>query len=109
MQQERSGHKEKEREEMVVVEGGVTTALQNYGKLVEATELADVVLVVEGERFPVHRLMLTAWSEYFRGLLVMRSEEEEGEEEDEDKERDPGRLCPSQIKEEEQTEVWESV
>jgi len=42
-------------------------ALQDYGKLVEAPELADVMLVVEGERFPAHRAVLAARSEYFRG------------------------------------------
>jgi hypothetical protein len=30
---------------------------EDYGKLVEAPELADVVLVVEGERFPVQRVV----------------------------------------------------
>jgi hypothetical protein len=30
---------------------------EDYGKLVEAPELADVVLLVEGERFPAHRLV----------------------------------------------------
>ena len=44
-------------------------ALADYGKLVEAEELADVVLVVEGERFPAHRAVLAARSEYFRGLF----------------------------------------
>jgi hypothetical protein len=27
---------------------------EDYGNLVESPELADVVLVVEGERFPAH-------------------------------------------------------
>ena len=50
-------------------------ALQDYGKLVEAPELADVVLVVEGERFPAHRAVLAARSEYFRGLLLSGMQE----------------------------------
>ena len=39
--------------------------LRNYGKLVGDGELADVVLVVEGQRFPAHYAVLTAQSEYF--------------------------------------------
>ena len=45
-------------------------ALENYGKLLENGSLADVVLVVEGERFPAHRGVLAAQSEYFRGLFL---------------------------------------
>jgi hypothetical protein len=52
--------------------------LGDYGKLVEAPELADVVLVVEGERFPAHRLVLAARSEYFRGLLLSGMQEGSG-------------------------------
>jgi hypothetical protein len=40
--------------------------LGDYGKLVEDGELADGVFVVEGERFPLHRNVLAARSEYFR-------------------------------------------
>ena len=40
--------------------------LGDYGKLVEDGELADGVFVVEGERFPMHRSVLAARSEYFR-------------------------------------------
>jgi hypothetical protein len=45
-------------------------AFQNYGKLVETPELHDVVWVVEGGRFPAHRVVLAAQSEYFRRLLL---------------------------------------
>jgi DNA-binding beta-propeller fold protein YncE len=48
---------------------------EDYGKLVEAPELADVVLVVEGERFPAHRNVLAVRSEYFRGLLLSGMQE----------------------------------
>jgi hypothetical protein len=49
-------------------------ALENYGKLLEDDTLTDVVLVVEGKRFPDHRGVLavlnTAQSEYCRGLFL---------------------------------------
>jgi hypothetical protein len=43
---------------------------QDYGKLVEDGALADVELVVDGERFPAHRGVLAARSEYFWGLFL---------------------------------------
>jgi hypothetical protein len=45
-------------------------ALENYGKFLEDGTLADVVLVVDGERFPAHRSVLAAQSEYFRMLFL---------------------------------------
>jgi uncharacterized membrane protein YgcG len=54
---------------------------EDYGKLVEAPELADVVLVVEGEHFPAHRNVLAARSEYFRGLLLSGMQEGSGQQE----------------------------
>jgi hypothetical protein len=54
---------------------------EDYGKLVEAPELADVVLVVEGERFLAHRNVLAARSEYFRGLLLSGMQEGSGQQE----------------------------
>jgi hypothetical protein len=42
---------------------------QDYGKLLD-DGLADVVLVVKGERFPAHRGVLAARSEYFWGLFL---------------------------------------
>jgi hypothetical protein len=48
---------------------------------VEAPELADVVLVVEGERFPAHRNVLAARSEYFRGLVLSGMQEGSGQQE----------------------------
>jgi hypothetical protein len=43
---------------------------QDCFKMVGDSELADVVLWAEGERFPAHRGMIAARSEYFRGLLL---------------------------------------
>jgi hypothetical protein len=34
------------------------------------TQLADVVLMVEGDRFPAHRCVIAERSEYFKGLLL---------------------------------------
>ncbi len=45
-------------------------ALEDYGKLVEDGALADIVLVVDGERFPAHRGVLAARSEYFWRLFL---------------------------------------
>jgi hypothetical protein len=55
--------------------------LENYGKLVGASELADVGLVVEGELFPAHRAVLVVRSEYFRGLLLSGMQEGCGQQE----------------------------
>jgi hypothetical protein len=54
---------------------------EDYGKLVEAPELADVVLVVEGGRSPAHRVVLAARSEYFRLLLLSGLKEGSGQQE----------------------------
>jgi len=59
-------------------------ALEDFGKMMENADLADVVLVVEGQRFPAHRAVLVARSEYFRGLL--RSGMQEGRTECDSKE-----------------------
>ena len=32
--------------------------------------MTDVVLVVEGGRFPAHRGVLAVWSEYFYGMFL---------------------------------------
>ena len=50
-------------------------ALENYDKILEDGILADVVLVVDGERFPAHRVILAAQSEYFRGLFLSGMQE----------------------------------
>jgi hypothetical protein len=43
---------------------------QDYGKFVEDGALADVVMEVEGERFPAHQVILAARSEYFWGMIL---------------------------------------
>ncbi len=45
-------------------------AMEHYGKILEDGTLADVVLVVDGEGFPTHWVILAAQSEYFRGLFL---------------------------------------
>jgi hypothetical protein len=44
--------------------------LKNYGKLLEDVTLAVVVLMVEGECFPSHRVILATRRDYFRGLFL---------------------------------------
>jgi hypothetical protein len=53
-------------------QAAIAALLQDYAKMVENSEpqLADVVLVVEGERFPARRCVIAARSEYFRCLLL---------------------------------------
>ena len=48
----------------------VKDVLEDYIKILEDETLTDVVLVVEGERFPAHRVILAARSEYFRGMFL---------------------------------------
>jgi hypothetical protein len=43
--------------------------LEDYGRLLEDGDLADVVFVVGEERLPAHRVMLAARSKYFAGLF----------------------------------------
>jgi hypothetical protein len=45
-------------------------SLENYGKFLEGDTLTDVKLVVDWDRFPGHRGVLVAQSEYFRGLFL---------------------------------------
>lgn len=42
---------------------------EHIGKLYLSDEYSDVVLVVDGQRFAAHRVILAARSEYFRALL----------------------------------------
>ena len=43
---------------------------EDFGKMLDDNDLSDVVLIVEGQRFPAHRCVLAARSEYFRGLFL---------------------------------------
>ncbi|KAI1707766.1 BTB/POZ domain-containing protein [Ditylenchus destructor] len=40
-----------------------------FEHLYESNDLSDVTLIVEGKRFPVHKLVLAARSSYFRGMF----------------------------------------
>jgi len=51
------------------VQNPLSIPLQDYGKLVEDTELADVTFAVDGQRFPAHRCILAAHSAFFSGLF----------------------------------------
>jgi len=42
---------------------------QHIGRLYVSEEYSDMVLIVEGQRVPVHKVILAARSEYFRALL----------------------------------------
>jgi len=71
-------------QKMRVVEASLTTPLrlapkvlptvkhpleEDYGKLLDDTDLADVTFAVDGQRFPAHRCVLAARSPYFSGLF----------------------------------------
>ena len=45
-------------------------ALQDYGKLLDDAELADVTFAVDGQRFPAHSQGRAAQSEHFKALLT---------------------------------------
>ena len=51
------------------IKNALHDALQDYGKLLEDTALADVTFVVDGHRFPAHRCVLAARSPYFSALF----------------------------------------
>ena len=47
----------------------VSSLSDNLGELVENSEYSDITLVVEDRKFPAHKVILAARSEYFRALL----------------------------------------
>ncbi|EYC07262.1 hypothetical protein Y032_0071g557 [Ancylostoma ceylanicum] len=52
----------------------------NIGSLFLNTDFSDVVFVVDGEKFPAHKVLLAARSEYFRAMLYGGlKESDEGE------------------------------
>ena len=44
----------------------VSSLSDNLGELVENSEYSDITLVVEDRKFPAHKVILAARSEYFR-------------------------------------------
>lgn len=44
--------------------------LKQIQNMKELTEMIDVVLIAEGERFPCHRLVLAAFSPYFKAMFT---------------------------------------
>lgn len=47
----------------------VSSLSDNLGELVENSEYSDITLVVENKKFPAHKVILAARSDYFRALL----------------------------------------
>ncbi|XP_052263784.1 BTB/POZ domain-containing protein 9-like [Dreissena polymorpha] len=47
----------------------VTSLSSNLGDLIDNSEYSDITLIVEDRRFPAHRVILAARSEYFRAML----------------------------------------
>ncbi|KAK2529483.1 Kbtbd12 [Columba guinea] len=46
------------------------TLLEQVKRMKESTEIIDVVLVAEGEKFPCHKVVLAAFSPYFRAMFT---------------------------------------
>ncbi|OPJ72033.1 kelch repeat and BTB domain-containing protein 12 [Patagioenas fasciata monilis] len=46
------------------------TLLEQVKRMKESTEIVDVVLVAEGEKFPCHKVVLAAFSPYFRAMFT---------------------------------------
>ncbi|KGL84578.1 Kelch repeat and BTB domain-containing protein 12, partial [Tinamus guttatus] len=47
-----------------------STLLEQVKRMKESAEIIDVVLVAEGEKFPCHRVVLAAFSPYFRAMFT---------------------------------------
>ena len=61
------------------IKNPLSIPLQDYGKMLDDTELADVTFAVDGQRFPAHRCVLAARSPYFSGLFKSCKGMREGE------------------------------
>uniref|UniRef100_A0A8B9M4C9 Kelch repeat and BTB domain containing 12 n=1 Tax=Accipiter nisus TaxID=211598 RepID=A0A8B9M4C9_9AVES len=46
------------------------TLLEQVKRMKESTEIIDVVLVAEGEKFPCHKVVLAAFSPYFKAMFT---------------------------------------
>ncbi|XP_010183335.1 PREDICTED: kelch repeat and BTB domain-containing protein 12 [Mesitornis unicolor] len=46
------------------------TLLEQVKRMKESTEIIDVVLIAEGEKFPCHKVVLAAFSPYFRAMFT---------------------------------------
>nr|XP_030139152.3 kelch repeat and BTB domain-containing protein 12 [Taeniopygia guttata] len=46
------------------------TLLEQVKRMKESTQIIDVVLVAEGEKFPCHKVVLAAFSAYFRAMFT---------------------------------------
>lgn len=47
----------------------VSSLSDNLGELIENSEYSDITLVVENRKFPAHKVILAARSDYFRAML----------------------------------------
>ncbi|KAM8799750.1 kelch repeat and BTB domain-containing protein 12 [Eudromia elegans] len=47
-----------------------STLLEQVKRMKESAEIIDVVLVAEGEKFPCHRVVLAAFSPYFKAMFT---------------------------------------
>ncbi|XP_025908487.1 kelch repeat and BTB domain-containing protein 12 [Nothoprocta perdicaria] len=47
-----------------------STLLEQVKRMKESAEIIDVVLVAEGEKFPCHKVVLAAFSPYFRAMFT---------------------------------------
>lgn len=49
----------------------VSSLSNHLGELIENSEYSDIALVVEQRRFPAHKVILAARSEYFRSVNLI--------------------------------------
>ena len=48
----------------------VSSLSDNLGELIENSEYSDITLVVENRKFPAHKVILAARSDYFRYCIL---------------------------------------